>query len=55
MKITTTLHDDNDNVLARVETIDDFEAHEGQLYKIEQAIERMTDGQIDADLIDSEN
>lgn len=54
MKIITTLQDGNGNVLAKIETAEDFEAHEGQLYKIEQAIERMTDGQIDADLLDSE-
>ncbi len=41
MKIITTLTDDNDNVLAMIETLNgDMEAHEEKLYKIEQAIER---------------
>ena len=52
MKIITSLYDDNDNVLAKIETIDDLDAHEEKLYKIQHAIDEAIDSGADQELLD---
>jgi len=52
MKIETILYDENDNVLAKIETPDgSLEAHEEKLYKIQRAIDQEIENQVDDELL----
>ncbi len=52
MKIVTQLFDDNDNVLAKIETLS-FEFHEEEMYKIEKSYEQEIENAIDEDLLNN--
>ena len=52
MKIVTILYDENDNVLAKIETLDgSMEAHEEKLYKIQHAIDQEIENQVEVELL----
>lgn len=50
MKIITELRDDNDNVLARIETAS-MEAHEEEMRKIQHKFDEMVEGEVNDALL----
>ena len=49
MKIVTTLSDENENVLARIET-SSLEAHEEEMSKIQHAVDNLIENEVDNQL-----